>query len=467
MAYQYTDFQLLVHSLPESYSRFLGGGRGGGKSEAAAQDIGIVAERHQQRARILFLRQGPYKSLTDVEETIGQFFDRLWGPRNHNLNKGSHRWELPTGTYFELGVLPDGDHGRRYYERTYQGRSFTHVYIDEAQQWSAAEVIDLVTSNLRGPIDTRLTVLANPGGLGHQWLVQRYIKAAEPWTPFEIRKEIRIGDEIEETRRTWISCPSTYRDNPHLGDDYLANLASSCGHDEELLKAWVTGNWDIARGSYFAAVLDSPRIKFTWPPPREWGNWRADGWDFWLAYDHGTAAPAVCYVVGKSPGAMGPDSRYYPHGSILLLDEYACHREGDLGRAFGWTVPQLAAPIRNLADRWHVDYAGLADDQCFAEEGHEHTIAEEYGLEGIRWRKARKGARAPRFLQMKRMLDAAGNGEGSGLYVSTKCDYWWRTVPFIVHDPSNPEVPLKCSTDHGLDASSYGLASAIEMAGAV
>ena len=49
----------------------------------------------------------------------------------------------------------------------------------------------------------------------------------------------------------------------------------------------------------------------------------ADGrrrFDLYLAHDFGSAAPSVTYVVGVSPGAVGPDGRWYPRDSILLLD---------------------------------------------------------------------------------------------------------------------------------------------------
>lgn len=458
MRFGYTDFQRLVHAVPEPWNRFLGGGRGGGKSVGLAQGIGIRAERYQRRARILYIRKGPYKSLSDITEVLHSVFDQFWGPKRHSLNRSSMQWTIPTGTHFELGIQPDGEEGRRYYEQTYQGRSFTDIYVDEAQQFMSALVIDLLSSNLRGPIPSRMTLGANPGGIGHQWLAQRHVFAGEPFRPYTVETEVLLAGQVRKFAKTWINCPSTYRDNPFNGPDYLTTLALAAGNDLELLRAWTSGDWKIARGAYFAAVIDNPRIKFEWPEPDGWGSWSPAGWKFWLCYDHGSASPAACYVIAKSPGSLGPDGRFYPAGSLLVLDEWVCHREGDLGTAFGWTVPQVAVYIHGLARRWSIPPAGPADDACFAQEGHKRgSIADEYAAEGVRWRKARKGYRAPRMLQIKRMLKAAGNFEEPGLYVSTRCWYFWQTVPFLVHDPVDREVPLKCDTDHGLDAVSYGL----------
>ncbi len=465
--YKLTDFQALVHAVPEGTSRFLGGGRGGAKSEAFAQRIAFRSIRHGADARILYLRQGPYKSLNDFEETLGRLFSMLWGPSAHALNHASRVWTTPTNAYIELGILPDGAEGRRYYERAYQGRSFTDILIDEAQQWSQPDTLDILLSNLRGPIPTEVWMAANPGGVGHQWLASRFVlNGVEPWTPFEITKEVEVGGKAAVTTRTWVYCPSTHRDNPHNGPDYVQNLAASCGNDAELLAAWLSGDWRIARGAYFAASLDNAKIRIDWPDPSGWEDWSPVDWRFWLAYDHGTTAPAPCYVMAKSPGAKGPDGRHYPAGSLLVLDEWVEHRPGDLSKSFGWDVSRIAPWLVDLARRWRIPALGVADDACFGDSGSTAgTIADEYARFGVVFRPAKKGSRAGRFLRMKRMFAAAGSAEEEGLYVSSRCRYFWQTVPFLVHDPRDPEVPLKCGTDHGLDAVSYGISGADSMAG--
>ena len=209
-------------------------------------------------------------------------------------------------------------------------------------------------------------------------------------------------------------------------------------------------------------VLGNPHIKVYWPDREAWGEedhrWLVGDWKFWLAMDHGTAAPLVCYVMAGSPGADGPDGRYYPEWSVILVDEYACHRPSDLSKAFGWTIPQLCVPIKALAKKWKIPAKGVADDACFGLMGHESgSINDEYAREGVVWRKPKKGLRAPRFERMKRMLASAGKREESGLYISRRCTYWWETVPFLIHDPRKPDEVLKCDTDHGLDTTTYGI----------
>ena len=368
--YESTDFQKWVKLVPEHVSVFMGGGRGGGKSVCAAELAANHCEKYRDEASVLILRKGPLKSLRSMISALRKQFNRLWGRGTHRLNMQTYVWTLPTGGHFELGILPDDVHGIKYYEEAYQGNSFGLIIVDEGQGWARPDVLDLLLSNMRHPwIPCRMILLANPGGMGHQWLAQRHVQAALDWNIYRIQNEREDDDGGSiVSSMEWVNCPSTWTDNPHLGSDYPKKLAAST-QDPELLKAWLTGNWDISRGAFFAAVLGNRHVKVHWPDRSEWGeedlSWRQGDWKFWLAMDHGTAAPLVCYVMAGSPGADGPDGVYYPRDSVILVDEYACHRPGDYSKAFGWTIPQLCEPIKDLAKRWRIPARGVADDACF------------------------------------------------------------------------------------------------------
>ena len=189
-----------------------------------------------------------------------------------------------------------------------------------------------------------MVVVANPGGPGHGWICKRHVFAAAPWKPYT----------DASTGREFINCPSTYRDNPNLDrGEYARQLAAACSTDPELLKAWDHGDWTVARGAFFSAVLDHSRVMVErWPfdfGPRD--SKHRDGWSLYLAHDFGVSAPSVTYVVAKSPGIVGPDGRYYPRGSKVLLDELATNEPNSLERGMGYTVPVLADRIKELAKR--------------------------------------------------------------------------------------------------------------------
>ena len=94
---------------------------------------------------------------------------------------------------------------------------------------------------------------------------------------------------------------SLFTANPFIDQEaYRKQLAASCPSDPELLRAWLEGDWAVARGAFFASVIDESRNAVaTWP-------FIPEDWDAYLAHDFGSSAPSVTYVVAKSPGAMVP-----------------------------------------------------------------------------------------------------------------------------------------------------------------
>src|SRR5690606_40562667 len=95
-----------------------------------------------------------------------------------------------------------------------------------------------------------MIVAANPGGPGHFWLAKRYVFSAKPWMPVV----------EEKSEREWIYAPSTFLDNDFIDHEQdRSQLESACPSDPELLRAWLEGDWAVARGAYFASVLDEKR----------------------------------------------------------------------------------------------------------------------------------------------------------------------------------------------------------------
>ena len=170
------------------------------------------------------------KGIADFELICRDVFFRAYG-RDARYNAQEHIWRLPNGAYFELGQLD----GEADYSK-YQGRSFTLLLVDEAGQYESPDLLDRLQSNLRGPkgMPIRTVIAANPGGVGHQHLAQRYVFGApKPWVAFHESK----------SKREWIYAPGTFLDNPFIDqDEYRAQLESSCPSDPELLRAWLSGD---------------------------------------------------------------------------------------------------------------------------------------------------------------------------------------------------------------------------------
>jgi hypothetical protein len=290
-----------------------------------------------------------------------------------------------------------------------------------------------------------MVIGANPGGVGHHWLARRYVFRAPPWTPFL----------EEKSGREWIYAPSTYRDNEEIDQEqYRKQLESACPTDKELLRAWTDGDWSVSRGAYFADVLEESRnaVEVFAEVPKTHGV----RWDTWLAHDYGSSAPAVTYLMARSPGAeLG--GRFFPRDSIVVLGERAIYRPDNLNLGLGWTASKTAEDLVAWCTEWGVRAQGVADDACFSRTGHASTIADEFSRAGVTFWPARKADRISGWQKMKRLLADAGKPDKPGLYVSRSCEYFWATAPYLARDVRRVEDLDSSGPDHGCDAMRYGL----------
>ena len=433
---QTNEFQTRVLALPEDFDLFMGGGRGGGKSYALALLALRYTEQYRERARVLYLRK-TYAGLRDFELVTRELFATIYGTAA-SYNSTEHLWRLPTGGYFELQQLESYADLLKV-----QGRSFGLVLVDEAGQYADPALLDLIRANMRGPqgIPIRMAVAANPGGAGHHWIARRYVFRGAPWAEFA----------EQQSRRTWVYCPSTFAGNQFIDrEQYREQLESSCPHDPELLRAWISGDWAVARGAYFASVLDESRNAIDpWETmPNTWD-------EFFLAHDFGSSAPSVTYVVARSPGGMS-HGKWYPRGSVVLVDELATAKRDRPSEGLGWTVPVLAEEIRAMCKRWKIKPEGVADDSIFARTGSgAGSIAEEFRRAGVHLSPARKADRIGGWQMMRRMLADAGKRDVAGLYVSRGCEFFWSTVPYLPRDARRTEDVDSSAVDHAADAARY------------
>ena len=312
------------------------------------------------------------------------------------------------------------------------------------QQWADPALLDILRSNLRGPkgLPIRMVGAANPGGVGHHWLAQRYDFKAAPWTGFL----------EEKSKRTFVYAPSTFAGNQFIDrEQYDQQLESSCPGDPEMLRSWREGDWTVARGAYFASVLDEGRNAVD--------PWQAvpKGWTTYLAHDFGSSAPSATYIIAVSPGGEGPDGKFYPRDSLVLIDELATNKRDRPSDGLGWTVPILAEEIVAMCKRWKVPARGVADDACFAQTGHgSGSIADEFTRYGVHFRPARKADRLSGWNIMRRLLEDAGKLDVPGLYISRACEYFWSTVPYLARDQKRVEDVDSSGPDHAADAVRYG-----------
>jgi hypothetical protein len=397
-------------------------------------------EQYGERARILYIRR-TYKGLSDFELLTRELFGMVYGT-GARYNGSEHVWRFPNSAYLECGQLESAaDYSK------YQGRSFTLLLIDEAGKFASPDLLDILRSNLRGAKDIpiRMVIAANPGGVGHHWIAQRYVFKATPWTAFYEMK----------SKRNWIYAPSTFSGNHFIDvDQYRDQLESSCPSDPELLRAWVHGDWAVNRGAYFASVIDEGRNAVE--PWSEIPKHHGEKWETYLAHDFGSSAPSATYIIAKSPGAT-VEGRFYPRDSLVLVDELSTAKRDRQNEGLGWTVPILAEEIVSICKQWNVKPIGVADDAIFARTGSgAGSIADEFLRGGVRFRPAKKADRLTGWNIMRRLLADAGKPDVPGLYISRGCTYFWETVPYLGRDQKRVEDVDSQGADHAADAVRYG-----------
>jgi hypothetical protein len=462
-AIELSGFQQRACCVPEDYNLALTGSRGGGKSYLIAILIMRHIVKYGDRARVLFVRTS-HPGCEDFVMILRDLFGRVWGPAvRFNANDGIWRG-FPDGGTVEISQL--SNHGE--YQK-FQGRSFTLICVDELGQFGVDELPSLLRSNLRGPaeIPKRMIYASNPCGIGHSWIYKKFVLRTVPWHPYEIDGQ------------TWVTAPSLFTDNPFIdGEKYRRDLEAACAFDGELLKAFRDGRWDVIRGgSYFAQCLNEQRVMFDgWklakgvtvraflkPRPIPAGNGIVlcepdlEPWTFWIALDWGYSAPSVCYLLARSPGQTVA-GRYYPRGSVLLLDEVCTARPGQPHVGAELSVEDVATLIKDMCKRWGVKPRGCCDDACGIRNDKGVSIVETFAKAGVYFYSAEKGSRISGWTYMRELLNNASleRIDKPGLYVSDRWSYWWETVPFLSRSMRHPE-DLDGVCDHGADACRYGL----------
>ncbi len=161
---------------------------------------------------------------------------------------GRYTWRFPWGGFLKLRYLKRDEDASKY-----QGHSYNWLGPDEAGNFPNPLPLDKLSATLRDKhgVPIREVKTANPGGPGQAWLVERYIKPADPMVPHR--------DPV--TGRVRVYIPSRLEDNPALtaGDPGYGDRLKGSG-PSWLVAAWRKGDW--------YAVQEGGVIKSKW-----WGRY--------------------------------------------------------------------------------------------------------------------------------------------------------------------------------------------------
>lgn len=419
-----------------------GGARGGGKTDGMLGDFAQHAQQYAAGAIGIALRR--------TREQLREMIERstqLYRPIGATWREQKKEWTFPNGARLKFAYLDnDAD------AENYQGHAYSRLYLEELTNFpSPAPVMKLMATLRSGagvPVGFRAT--ANPGGPGHAWVKARYIDPAPGG--WKVIKDPETGLE-----RVFI--PSRLVDNSALmqGDPLYSSRLRQSG-SEELVKAWLNGNWDVIAGAYFDEWDPARHVVKPFEIPKHWPRFRAADW--------GSAAPFAVYWFAICPDThiatnSAGEHVVIPRGALVTYREWYGARE-ERGAYVGlkMTADQVGAGIVKRDAGEAIKY-GVLDPAAFAEDGGP-SIAERMGRAGARFRPAdnarvgRNGAMGG-WDQLRARL--RGSEDGPEIVFFETCVHAIRTVPVMQHDEKNAEDVDTKTEDHAADAIRYGCMS--------
>lgn len=415
-----------------------GGAAGGGKSDTLVMEATRQVEVPHYKG--LLLRK-TYPQLTELIEKSLNYYPRAFPGAVYNDSK--HTWRFPSGAKIVFGSMQ--------YTKdkfNYQGKAYDFIGFDELTQFTYDEYIYMLSRNRPNGPGTRcyMRATANPGGIGHGFVKNRFITAAKPmttiWDPVAV--ELPDGAKLKK----WMSrvfIPSSVFDNKKLLENdpnYLARLASLPKAERDAL---MYGNWDSFSGQYFEEWRDNPdhyadrRYTHVIDPFEI-----PSGWKIYRSFDWGYAKPFSC-------GWWAVD---YDGVAYRILEYYGC--TGTPNQGVRLTAQEVFQRIHKIEceHRWLKGkrITGVADPAIFTQDGGPsiYEAAEKCGV----YFDPGDNQRIPGWMQMHYRFSFDENGYPM-MYIFSNCTACIRTVPTLIYDLYQVEDLDTEGEDHVADEMRY------------
>lgn len=427
---------------------FYGGSRGGGKSYGGLLDFHQHQLHGGQYARGILFRQS-YPELEDLMVKAAEVYPLL-GAR---WLASGRTWKFPSGGWLKMRHLEKETDALKY-----QGHEYTWVGVDECGNYASPAPIDMLKATLRSPhgVPKRLYLSGNPGGVGHNWLKQRYINDAGPYV---IQTDISPRTQ-QRWRRVFI--PAKVEDNQLLmlaDPGYIDNIVAATVGKPWLLEAWLHGSWDIVAGGMIDDLWN--RDTHVIEPFAIPGSWRID-----RSFDYGSSKPFSVGWWAESDGTTATladrCTRTYPRGTLFRIAEwYGWNGEPNTGCRM--LAKDIARGIKEREEAMGLTgrvQPGPADTGIW-DVINGTCIADDMAALNVRWTKADKGPgsrKAGWEALRQRLSDSVENPRDEpGLYIFATCRHFTRTVPVLPRSEKDPDDVDTEAEDHIGDETRYRL----------
>lgn len=424
------------------YECLYGGAAGGGKSDAAL--IEPLRQVNIPNYRGITFRR-TYPQLEALIARSLELYPKIY-PRA-KYNSSEKRWLFPSGARLFFGYM---QHEQDKYN--YQGKPYDYIGFDELTHFTYSQYMYLMSRNRPTGANTRvyMRATANPGGVGHAWVKERFIAPAPPLTPIEKKYNILTPDKktIQIAKRR-IFVPATVFDNQALlnnDPEYLATLAALPEADREAL---LYGSWDSFDGQVFSEWQNDPwhykdgkwtHVIDPFDVPYNWKIMRVFDFGYshpfavlWLAFNE----EGKCYVIKEYYGWNGTANQG------ARLEPYA----------IAHNIREIEQQDEILRDR---TILGVADPSIWDKSRGESIarIMEKHPYY-IHF-KPGNNDRLSGLMQYHYRMHFDENGECL-FQVFKTCKQTIRTLPALVYDEKKIEDIDTDGEDHIYDAVRYGL----------
>lgn len=421
------------------YEAFYGGAAGGGKSTALIMEA--LRQVQIPHYRGLILRK-TYPQLSEIVDVSRYYYKKAFPSARYN--ETAHCWTFPSGAKIYFGSM------HRTADRTnYQGKAYDYIGFDELTHFTWDEYSYMFSRNRPSGPGTECYIRAtgNPGGVGHSWVKERFIKSGNAGEPIRQKFNIRYPDgRTVEREKTRIFIPSSVFDNPALlenSPEYLDRLAMLPPAERDAL---LYGSWDSFAGQVFSEWRDNPdgyltrintHVVYPFKIPRTWSVYRS--------FDFGYSRP---FSVGWY--AVDHDGRLWRIRELYGSD-------GTPNEGVRWDVSKIAAAIRETEEQDEnlkgKEIRGVADPAIWSRENSGSSTAALFEKFGIYFEKG-DNSRISGKMQCHYRLRFDDNGIPM-FYVFSTCKNFLRTVPSLVYSQRDTEDVDTTGEDHIYDEWRY------------
>ncbi len=169
-----------------------GGAAGGGKSSCLLMAALQYVDHPGYSALIL---RRTYRDLALSGALMDRAKEWLAGTAAR-WNEIQHCWTFPSGAKLQFGYMEtDADKYR------YQGAEFQGIFPEELTQFTESQYTYLFSRlrRLKGSdVPLRMWGASNPGGLGHNWVKQRFIIEGEKYNRIFVPARLQVNPYLDQ-----------------------------------------------------------------------------------------------------------------------------------------------------------------------------------------------------------------------------------------------------------------------------